>query len=271
MKKLLILNFLVLLCLSVLSQSEINFAGARVAGMGNAGVSLSDNWAVFNNPAAMTGVENPIAGVFYENRFLLKETGYAALSFVSPLPMGNIGVGISHFGYSLFQSSKISVGYAHKLFKSVSMGVNLDYIALHQSANYGNLNALNFELGLLAKPNENFSIGAHVFNPINLSYFENSDYKMPIVIKLGFSYLFNKYLLFAVETGQAVNGHTPILRTGVEYLINEQFIMRTGVSIKPVEYTFGFGYHSKIILFDIAYAYHEVLGSTPKISLAYEF
>jgi len=168
MKIILTTLLILLLSLPIFSQSELTFAGARSAGMGCAGVTLADNWAVFNNPAAMTGVENPMAGVFYENRFLLKETGYGALAFTSPLLGGNIGLGISHFGYSLFQSDKFSFGYAQQLFKTISMGVNIDYISMRQSGLYGNLNAINFELGLFAKPNDNFSIGAHIFNPMNI-------------------------------------------------------------------------------------------------------
>lgn len=271
MKRLLIVILALSLSYSLLAQSEYAFAGARSAGMANAGVTLVDNWAVFNNPAAMTGVGNPMAGIFYENRFLLKETGYGALSFTSPLLGGNIGFGVSHFGYSLFQSDKFSLGFAQQLFKTVSMGVNIDYLSMRQSGTYGNLNAINFEIGLFAQPNENFSIGAHVFNPMNMSYFEDSDLRMPVAIKLGFSYLFSKSLLFAIETGQAINGYVPVFKTGIEYTINNQFSMRTGIALKPVEYTFGLGYNSNSIVFDLAYAYHEVLGSTPKISVSYEF
>lgn len=271
MKRYLIVTFTLVLSITAFSQSEYNFAGARSAGMGRTGVTLVDNWAVFNNPAAMTGVENPMAGIFYENRFLLNETGYGALAFTSPLLGGSVGLGISHYGYSLFQSDKFSFGFAQQLFKTVSMGVNIDYISVRQSGMYGNLNAINFELGLFAKPNDNFSIGAHVFNPMNMSYFEDSDLRMPIALKLGFSYLFSKSLLFAIETGQAINGYVPVFKTGIEYTINNQFSMRTGIALMPVEYSFGLGYHSSSIIFDLAYAYHEVLGSTPKIAVSYEF
>ncbi len=271
MRKLLSLFILLFFTCVVFAQSEYSFAGARSAGMANAGVTLSDNWAVMNNPAAMSGIERPIAGIFYENRFLLKETGYGALAFTSPMMGGNVGLGITHFGYSLYQSDKFSFGYAQQLFKTISMGVNIDYISVRQSGMYGNLNAINFELGFLAKPSDNFAIGAHVFNPLNLTYFEDSDLRMPIAMKLGFSYLFSNSLLVAVETAKAINGYVPIVKTGIEYTINNQFSMRTGIALAPVEYTFGLGYHAHSIVFDLAYAYHELLGSTPKISVSYEF
>ena len=151
------------------------------------------------------------------------------------------------------------------------MGILIDYFSIRQGGVYGSLNAINFELGLLSRPNENFAIGAHVFNPLNFSYFEDSDLRMPIAFKLGFSYLFSKSLLIAVETAKAINGYMPILRTGIEYSINNQFALRTGVAVAPVEYTFGMGYNSGSVIFDLAFAYHEILGSTPKLSISYAF
>jgi len=262
---------LFVLAIEVSAQTEFSFGGARAGGMANAGITLTDTWAVLNNPAAMSGIERPVASIFYENRWLLKETGYGALAFTSPLLDGNVGVGITSFGYSLFQSNKFSLGFSQQLFKSFSMGVVIDYFSVRQSGNYGNLNAINFQVGLLSRPTENFAIGVHVFNPLNFSYFEDSDLKMPIAFKLGFSYLFSKSLLIAVETAKAINGYVPILRTGIEYSVNNQFSFRTGVAVAPVEYTFGIGYNTGDICFDLAYAYHEVLGSTPKISISYAF
>jgi hypothetical protein len=51
--------------------------------------------------------------------------------------------------------------------------------------------------------------------------------------------------------------------------------MRAGVALAPVEYSFGLGYKqhfgNNFLGFDLAYAYHEVLGSTPKLSVNYAF
>jgi len=251
-------------------------AGARAAGMANAGITNLDNWAVFNNPAGYAWLNNKAVGVFYENRFLMKETGYGAMAFSSPLFGGNVGLGFSHFGYSLFQSDKIVLGYSQQLFKGFSMGLQVNYFSVRQSEYYGNLNAVTFEAGVLAKPNDRLSIGAYVFNPINLSYFEDNQSKMPVTLRIGMSYLFSKSLLLSVETGKSINGYTPVFRTGIEYYINEQFALRTGIALVPVEYSFGLGYNNVFgnknkFGFDLAFAYHEVLGSTPKLSVNYEF
>lgn len=257
------------------AQSYTTVAGARAAGMANAGITNQDVWAVFNNPAAYSFLEQKEVGVYYENRFMLKQTGYGAMAFSSPLFGGNLGFGFSHFGYSQFQSDKFALGYSQQLFKFFSLGVQVNYFSIRQADFYGNLNALSFEAGVLSKPTDKLSIGAYVFNPLNLSYFEDQTAKMPITLRLGVSYLFSKSLLLSIETGKSINGYTPAFRSGIEYIINEQFAMRAGVAVAPVEYSFGLGYNNYFgnnrIGFDIAYAYHEVLGSTPKLSVNYAF
>jgi long-subunit fatty acid transport protein len=275
MKKSFIIIVLVFFVSALFAQSYTTVAGARAAGMGNAGITNEDAWSVFNNPAAYSFLKQKEIGAYYENRFMLKQTGYGAMAFSSPLFSGNIGFGFSHFGYSEFQSDKFALGYSQQLFKYFSLGVQVNYFSVRQSGYYGNLNALTFEAGVLSKPNDKLSIGAYIFNPLNQGYFEDNDAKMPITLRLGLSYLFSKSLLLSVESGKSINGYTPVFRSGIEYLINEQFAMRAGLAVAPVEYSFGLGYKqhfgNNFLGFDLAYAYHEVLGSTPKLSINYAF
>ncbi len=275
MKKILIGLILVCFSYAARTQTITSTGGGRSAGMANSGLTNQDVWAVFNNPAAYSWLSNKTAGVYYENRFLMKETGYGALAFSSPLFGGNLGFGFSHYGYSMFQSDKFALGFSQELFKNFALGLQLNYFSVRQTEYYGNLNSITFEAGVMAKPNEKLSIGAYIFNPVNLSYFEDPDLKMPVALRLGFSYVFSKSLLLSVETGKAINGYTQVFRSGIEYSINEQFAVRTGVALSPIEYSFGLGYKNYIqknkIGFDLAFSYHEVLGSTPKLSINYEF
>lgn len=276
MKKIFFLILLIVISACAFSQSNSYSAGARAAGMANSGLTNIDAWAIFNNPAAHSFLKQREVGLYYENKFLLKQTGYGAMAFTTPLFGGSLGVGFSHFGYSLFQNDKFTLGYSQQLFKSFSLGVQLNYFSVRQTEDYGNLNAMSFEIGILSKPNDKLSIGAYAFNPVNLGYFEDSDLKMPITLRLGISYLFSKSLLLSLETGKSINGYTPVFKTGLEYLINEQFAMRAGLALKPIEYSFGMGYNTNLgssskIGFDLAFAYHQVLGSSPKISISYAF
>ncbi len=250
---------------------EYHVAGARSGGMANANVTLQDAWSVFNNPAGIAKLENSGLGVFYENRFMLKEAGYGAFSFNTPFGGGNLGLGIYNFGFSAFQTNKIGIAYAQQLFQSVSMGVQIDYISILQSEYYGNIHGLTFDIGIIAEPIENFYLGFHAYNPLNFGYLVDIDERIPVTYKFGVSYLFSKSLLAAIETGTAINGDIPIIKFGLEYKAGDALFLRTGISGKPIEYNFGIGYVFNQMSFDIAYSYHQYLGSSPKISVNYVF
>lgn len=254
------------------AQIETNNAGARSAGIGNTSTIIRDTWAVFNNPAATCRLSKISAGLYYENRFLLKQTGYGALAFQMPVhKAGNISVGISHYGYKYYQYSRATIGYSQQLFTNLYMGLNINYLHLSQAEYYGRANGMTFELGLYSQPVKNFAIGLYVFNPVNVSFFENRDLKMPVTMKLGLSYLFSDALLLAVETGKSINGYTPIFKGGIEYTLRKHFSFRAGISMLPIEYSVGLGYKFAGATFDLAFAYHQILGLSPKISVQYEF
>lgn len=272
-KRTFLLLMLALLLPSIFfGQIETNNAGARSAGMANASVTNRDVWATFNNPAAVCQQKGIGLGLYYENRFLMKETGFGAVAFQMPLSAtGNIQASMCHYGYKSYNYNKLAVGYAQQLFSNFFMGINLDYYHVGQADDYGDLNALTFELGVLAVPVKNFSVGLYVFNPISISTFEDGSVKLPVTMRLGLSYLFGNSLLLAVETGTSINGYTSIFKTGIEYTFKNRLSLRAGISMLPVEYSFGVGYEIKKFAFDLAYSYHQVLGSSPKISVRYDF
>ncbi len=262
----------IVLSASAFAQVETNNAGARSAGMANNSLTIRDTWAVFNNPAATCRLQHISAGIYYENRFLLKQTGYGALAFQMPVhKSGNISVGISHYGYKYYQYTRATIGYSQQLFTNLYMGLNINYLHLSQAEYYGRANGMTFELGLYSQPVKNFSLGVYVFNPVNVSFFEDKDLKMPVTMKLGLSYLFSDALLLAVETGKAINGYTSIFKAGIEYNLRKHFSFRVGISMLPIEYSAGIGYKVAGATFDLAFAYHQILGLSPKISVQYEF
>lgn len=273
MKKYLIIIFILLIALKAFPQFNENVTGARSGGMADASATLQDVWSVFNNPAGIAGLNTTKLGLFYENRFGLKETGYGAVAFATPMANGNLGFGMTHFGYSLFRTSKFGLSYAQQLFPSVAMGVQIDYFSIMQSEYYGNIHALTFDIGLLSNPTDEFTIAFHAFNPLNLSYLSDLDgEKLPVILKLGLSYVFSNQLLIAVETAKALNAEVPVLKLGFEYLYKENLYLRTGVIMdSPFEYSFGVGYLFSEFSFDLGFQYHQILGPTPQASFSYAF
>ncbi|HNK42135.1 MAG TPA: hypothetical protein PL002_13190, partial [Flavobacteriales bacterium] len=67
--------------------------GARFAGMGNAGLTLVDLWSVSANQAGLAGINTVTAGVYAENRFLLKDLNFFGAAVAIPTKGGTFGLG----------------------------------------------------------------------------------------------------------------------------------------------------------------------------------
>ena len=255
----------------VFADGDYPSVGARSAGMSGVSLLSQDQWAVFNNQAGMAGLEKTSMAFYYENRFMLKETGYGAFAFSMPALSGNLGLSVSHFGYTQYNENQIGLAFAKELFRNISLGVKLDYFFLHQPANYGNRNALTFELGILAKPSDNFKFGIHAYNPIQATYFGYNNEYLPVVLSVGAAYIFSDKFTISAETEKILDISPLIFRLGMEYQSDNGFAIRTGISSYPIKAAFGFGYATEHLSFNFAYSWHQVLGSTPHISLAYAF
>ena len=77
MKKLLL--FLIYLPTFILAGNDNIHFGGRSAGMGHASVTLSDVWSSHHNQAGLGWLTKVEAGVFAQNRFLVKEMNYMGL------------------------------------------------------------------------------------------------------------------------------------------------------------------------------------------------
>ncbi|MGL4598975.1 MAG: hypothetical protein ACRCYO_15765, partial [Bacteroidia bacterium] len=139
--------------------------GARSAGFAQSGVALrGDLWSVHNNQAGLAHITTFQAGLFYENRFLLKELSMKAFGAALPTKAGVFGLEASSFGYSQFSQNKLGLAFAKKLGERFSAAVQLDYLQTRIAENYGTGSSIAAELGILAEPVKNLQLGFHVFN-----------------------------------------------------------------------------------------------------------
>ncbi len=242
--------------------------GGRSSGMANASVTLNDLWSIHNNQAGLTGIKNFSAGLYYENRFGLKNLGLKAGAIAVPTKSGVFGLSITHFGYSQYNESKIGLAYAKAFGTKFSAGVQLDYLSTHIAENYGNSSALAAEIGLRYQINKNLCIGAHIFNPTRAKVADYNNEHAPTIARLGLSYAFSEKLILAAESEKDID-YDPVFKAGIEYRPIKQLYFRTGISTNPVLNAFGFGLEFKSFNLDFSASYHQALGFTPQVSLIF--
>lgn len=264
---------MLILALFSISSTQAQIAndviGASSTGMGGYSVTVSDLWSANNNQAGLGFATDISGGLFYENRFLLKETSYRAGAFVLPVKTGAFGLSVASFGYSAYSETKAGLSYGQRFGDKFSVGVQLNYLNTKLSQDYGTKNSLTGAIGLMAKLNKEVTLGVHIYNPTRSKLAEYDTEKIPTIMKLGLAYRFSEKVMLGVETEKDLD-YDAVVRAGLEYHITEIFYLRGGISTNPTMYSFGFGLQMKNFKMDISSSFHQTLGMTPSISLIYQ-
>lgn len=266
MKKILLTSNLILAACCLLFASNTS---PRSSGIGNASVSLTDVWAVQNNQAGLGFIKNTVAGISYQNQFLIKELGTKLFAFALPVKSGTFGISISNFGYSLYSENKIGIGFGKSFGEKIAAGISMDYFRTSISE-YGNKNYFAAEIGVQAKPVKNLTLGAHLFNPTRTKFSSYNNERIPTIFRLGFNYKFSEKVFIALETEKDIEKKA-MVKAGMEYIPIKELYLRAGISTHPSLSCFGIGVHLKQFKLDISSSLHSTLGFSPQIGLIYEF
>lgn len=242
--------------------------GARSAAMGGYNVTLSDVWSANNNQAGLGFMEDLSGGIYYENRFLLKETSYKAGAFVLPVKTGALGLSVTSFGFSLYNETKAGLSYGQRFGDKFSMGVQLNYLNTKLTQEYGSKASFTGAVGLIARLSKALSLGVHVYNPTRTKLADDDNERVPTIMKLGLDYRFSDKVMLAVSTEKDVN-FDAVVNAGIEYHITEILYLRGGISTNPTQYAFGFGMQLTHFKIDLSSSFHQTLGITPGISIIY--
>jgi hypothetical protein len=252
------------------ARNETFPAGARAAALGNASATLNDPWSASRNQAGLGFVHQPSAGIYYENRFLLKELSIRSAALAIPFKAGTIGMSLTDLGYALYKESKYSLFFAKAFSETVSFGMALDYLHTSIAEGNGNFAAIVVEIGMQAKLRKDLVIGAHLYNPTRSRLGKNTSDRIPSVLQLGIGYSFSSTVFLTAETEKDIS-QKAVFKAGIEYQPVHNFYLRIGISTEPVLTTFGFGVAVKNFQIDLSAHYHQTLGVTSHLGLTYLF
>lgn len=256
---------------SIFAGGEIFTAGARQAGMGRTSVSITDFWSVQNNQAGIALLDRIGVGLYYQNQFQLSQLSQKAIAVVVPSKIGVLGLTFTHFGYELYNDIKIGLAYARSFSPYFRIGLQLDYLRTSLGENYGSKSNVTFELGVQSNLTNNITIGAWVFNPIQVKLADYADEYIPVIFKLGMGWNIDNGLLVNIEAEKNTAFQAILLRAGVEYALKEKFFFRGGLSTAQEIFSMGFGMQFKILRIDLSAIMHNTLGFSSQGSLILQF
>ena len=255
------------------SANENTVIGARTKGMGDVAVAVSDFWSVYNNQAAMPFYGKSAVSIYYDNRYLLKETSTTALGGMFSLKNGSdvFGASLCHYGGGSFGAMKVGLAYAKSFASVFAFGLQFDYLLDYfADATYGKRSGFTFETGIYGQVSKNFSLGFHVYNPARLKMvtYNNIVEYIPTVLRLGMAYTFPQKCVIGLDIEKNLDTKMQC-HAGVEYTVHQYLILRGGLRFPDFSFSLGMGTHYKGLFIDFASSYHAYLGYSPQISLVY--
>jgi hypothetical protein len=244
--------------------------GAKQIALSNSDLAVSDNvFAFFENPAGLAQITYDEAGVFFSpSPFGMSElkNGYAAFSH--PMNFGAIAVGGMIYGFELYKETQISLGGSYNYNGRFYIGLVFNYKNF-SIKNYGSINAVLFDIGVLTKLTDNLHFGFCYKNITRASLTSETD-ELPVQICSGLSYKIINTCTASLAVEKDIR-YKASPRFGIDYAIIKYLSIRTGFSRNPNLYSFGIGVNYSSFNFNYAVVTHQELGLTHQIGVIISF
>ncbi len=250
---------------------EVFGSGSRSQALSDATVGLSDCWSVFGNQAGLAGIDRPVVGGTFQNRFLVNELSTRSGLIVYPIQSSVFAVSLSQFGQIPFRQEKYGLAYARQIYPKLKFGLQFNVYRLFLSEENRSVSSFGAEIGAQYLFTDRFVVGFHVMNPYRTGVKLSSGmFWYSSRIKIGSFYRLSDLFSLTSELENDFDDHF-IFKTGIEYCILEKLFLRAGVAGKPYQLSGGIGFQVKNLTLDLATTYNQYLGSSPSVSFQYQF
>ncbi|GAB2775611.1 hypothetical protein HNQ93_002076 [Hymenobacter luteus] len=264
--------------------------GARSAGLGQIGVVLDgDVWSGANNVAALGSLRQLAVGFGAENRYLLPSLNTVAVAAAVPLgypapaaPVaglpaavaapeapryGVLGITAQRFGGKLYSEQRVGLGYGYRL-GTVQLGARVEVLQVSLEA-LGSRRVVAASLGGQADiiPRK-LTFGATLYNlnQARLAAYQNE--RVPTVLRAGLAWRPSEKVLLLAETEKDVEQDADF-KAGLEYQPLPVLALRAGLSSLTSQLTGGAGLRAGQFQIDYAAGWHEALGLSQQVSVAW--
>lgn len=226
-------------------------------------VADSRSWVGFHNPAALGNMEKTSFGFLFENRYFISELSNKTAQAGIVTEKVNVGLSLSHFGYSLYHEILAGLAFARNFDDKFSIGVQFNYYTAYFSADNQYRGALLGQVGISVRLSSNFNLGFNTFNPfqtnIKTEYVEK---RLPSVYSIGSEYFFASDFVWRTQIDKEISSNYRFA-TGFEYTMLD--IVTAKIGAYGFEYlvpSLGIGIHLSSFYFDLNCDLHPLLGVT---------
>ena len=259
------------------AQAQLAEGGARVLGLGRAGVALGgDAWG-HTNPAAWAGLDESRAALQASQAFGLSELRLGALTAALPTPVGTAALHARTYGFSERRETRVVVGLGRALPLSVTRRLDVGLAVGLESAateGYASQTAVLVHAGVQGEVLPGLRGGLAARNLLGLGLGDTADLARSAStvpgLTVGLVYTPSERATLVLDADQDLDFGLSV-RGGAEVQVVEALAFRVGVSSAPVRYAFGAGVRAGPLRADLAVESHETLGLTPAVGVEIGF
>lgn len=256
-----------LLCISfVHAQSVSTLMGARSYAMADASSCLDDEWALFNNPAGLSGVDNTMVSVGYALTPALPGSDRMAVIGALPAWEGVLSAGIFRFGDTFYSEQILRLGYGHRL-GLAALGISVSLIQ-YSITGFGTRWVPGVTLGGVAELTPWIKVGAYVANPNQPVVSRDQGERLPTRLTLGVAITATERVLAALEVEKDLE-YEARWKMALEYRPLGRFHFRLGCGLVPQHFSIGVGFRSTRLRLDYALDYSAFIGAGHQVTAGY--
>jgi len=224
--------------------------GARATGMGGAFVAVGGDATVASwNPAGLADLSSKEVSFTYSS--LKYDRTYNFINYVHPLGKdGTLGIGLINGGTDYPMYSKegdpsgkgdyslntILLSYGRKLNDWVMLGGNVKYLSSSMDGNDkdGDAKGAGLDIAAYLKPSKDLSVGFVLADLGMEEDWKNTEYDVPLKLKLGLAYkpLKDGSLILATDFTRNMDENITHLNLGAEWQVLKNLAARVGTGLK---------------------------------------
>jgi hypothetical protein len=242
--------------------------GARAHALAYASSCLDDEWSLFNNPAGLSGVNNPIVAVGYAMTPALPGSDRMAFAGSLNALRGTVSAGMFRFGDALYSEQTVRLGYGHRM-GLAALGISVSLIQYNVTG-FGTLWVPGITLGGIAELTPWVKVGAYVVNPNQPVISRDHGERLPTRLIAGVAFLPNERVIAVVEVEKDLE-YDATWKAAIEYRPLGRFHFRMGFALVPEHFSLGVGFRSARLHLDYGMDYSPLIGASHQVTAGYPF
>lgn len=221
-------------------------------------------WNTRHNPTFSINEPN-FTYILYENKFFLKEWNNKLVGTDIKTKKGRISMHFAQRGNYNFSSNKTSIGYVQKMSPKLNLGLSVEYTFFHQAEIKNNPALLTPTFGITYKHSELNTFYSSLYHS-GIIFHNNG---LPNCLLVFWNHKINESSSFS--TGCITENEMVIGSFGFNYFYSDCIKFTIGINSSEIPIEFAFTCSLKSFEFLLQNNYHQKLGTSNQIGLAYKW